>query len=122
MSDVTLPSMQKRTWRLAGVAALLASVLGACTPAAPTPAPRPTQRPPAPTPAPAPSERAATPRSAAPLPPIPLIEGQLAPRVVYPEANAVIPVRDSNFIFGSVGNGHATLTINGAPVPVAPNG
>src|SRR5207248_483892 len=70
----------------------------------------------------APSERAATTRSAAPLPPIPLIEGQLAPRVVYPEANAVIPVRDSNFIFGSVGNGHATLTINGAAVPVAPNG
>jgi len=56
------------------------------------------------------------------LPPIPLVEGTLAPRVVFPAANSVIPVRDSNFIFGSVGNGHATLTINGASVPVAPNG
>jgi N-acetylmuramoyl-L-alanine amidase len=46
----------------------------------------------------------------------------LSPRVVFPEANQSISVRDSNFIFGSVGNGHATLTINGAPVSVAPNG
>jgi len=41
---------------------------------------------------------------------------------VYPQANQSITVRDSNFIFGSVGNGHATLTINGVPVAVAPNG
>jgi N-acetylmuramoyl-L-alanine amidase len=50
------------------------------------------------------------------------VEGPLNPKVVFPERNQVIPVRDSNFIFGSVGNGHAKLTINGAPVPVAPNG
>jgi N-acetylmuramoyl-L-alanine amidase len=31
-------------------------------------------------------------------------------------------VRDSNFLFGSIGNGQATLTINGASVRVAPNG
>lgn len=31
-------------------------------------------------------------------------------------------MRDSNFLFGSIGNGQATLTINGAPVRVAPNG
>ncbi|HEX2778555.1 MAG TPA: N-acetylmuramoyl-L-alanine amidase, partial [Gemmatimonadaceae bacterium] len=46
----------------------------------------------------------------------------LAPRVVYPTANALIQSRDSNFIFGSVGNGNASLTINGAPVHVWPNG
>jgi N-acetylmuramoyl-L-alanine amidase len=53
---------------------------------------------------------------------VPLVEGPLAPRVVFPEANQAIGVRDSNFIFGSIGNGRATLTINGAPVTVAPNG
>jgi N-acetylmuramoyl-L-alanine amidase len=53
---------------------------------------------------------------------VPLVEGPLAPKLVFPVANQLIPVRDSNFIFGSVGNGHATVTINGAPVTVAPNG
>jgi len=53
---------------------------------------------------------------------VPLVEGPLAPHVVFPAAGQAISVRDSNFIFGSVGNGHATLTINGTPVPVAPNG
>ena len=43
-------------------------------------------------------------------------------KVEFPSANEAISVRDSNFIFGSVGNGHAELTINGTPVPVAPNG
>jgi N-acetylmuramoyl-L-alanine amidase len=56
------------------------------------------------------------------LPPVPLVEGPLAPRVTYPSAGALITSRDSNFIFGSVGNGRATLTINGTPVPVLPNG
>lgn len=50
------------------------------------------------------------------------MEGPLAPKVIFPGANESISVRDSNFIFGSVGNGHAKLTINGASVPVAPNG
>jgi N-acetylmuramoyl-L-alanine amidase len=31
-------------------------------------------------------------------------------------------VRDSNFIFGTVGSGKASLTINGVSVPVVPNG
>jgi N-acetylmuramoyl-L-alanine amidase len=44
------------------------------------------------------------------------------PSVVFPSANQTIPVRDSNFVFGSIGNGRASLTINGAPVAVAPNG
>ena len=56
------------------------------------------------------------------LPPIPLVEGALKPAVVYPVANTLVESRDSNFIFGSVGNGHAKLTINGAPVEVHPNG
>src|SRR5678816_3166183 len=58
-------------------------------------------------------ERGSTSRTAPPLPPIPLVTGPLAPQVVYPQANQSITARDSNFIFGSVGNGHATLTING---------
>ncbi|HJR64044.1 MAG TPA: N-acetylmuramoyl-L-alanine amidase [Gemmatimonadaceae bacterium] len=56
------------------------------------------------------------------LPPVPLVEGPLAPRVTYPSSGALITSRDSNFIFGSVGNGRATLSINGTPVPVLPNG
>jgi N-acetylmuramoyl-L-alanine amidase len=50
------------------------------------------------------------------------VEGRLDVHVVYPVANAQITSRDSNFIFGSVGNGRATLTIDGMPVPVQPNG
>jgi N-acetylmuramoyl-L-alanine amidase len=56
------------------------------------------------------------------LPPIPLVEGPLRIRVAYPSPNALVQARDSNFIFGSVGTGRATLTINGQRVPVAPNG
>lgn len=56
------------------------------------------------------------------LPPIPLVTGALKPTVVYPVANSLVEARDSNFIFGSVGTGRAQLWINGASVPVAPNG
>lgn len=56
------------------------------------------------------------------LPPVPLVDGPLAVRVVYPPSGALIQVRDSNFIFGTVGSGRATLRINGVPVPVVPNG
>src|SRR5919206_606732 len=63
-----------------------------------------------------------SPNTAPPLPPVPLVQGPLAPKVVYPVAGSVIQSRDSNFIFGSVGNGRATLTINGVPVKVLPNG
>lgn len=42
--------------------------------------------------------------------------------VVYPEKGMRRPSVDSNFIFGSVGNPNATLTINGFPVPVAKSG
>src|SRR5687768_10856135 len=68
---------------------------------------------------PAPEPEAVPARARGTLPPIPLVEGPLAPRVVYPQPNGLIQSRDSNFIIGSIGNGRATLTINGAPVPVA---
>jgi len=58
----------------------------------------------------------------APLPAMPMVEGPLAPKVVYPQANGMIGSRDSTFILGSIGNGRATLTINGQPVRVWPNG
>src|SRR3954447_15949216 len=71
----------------------------------------------APAPAPAPV-RAAPP----PLPPVPEVDGPLSIRVQYPSANQVVTSRDSNFIFGSIGSGRATLRINGAPARVYPNG
>jgi N-acetylmuramoyl-L-alanine amidase len=42
--------------------------------------------------------------------------------VQHPAAGALVDARDSSFIFGHVGNGRATLTINGIAVPVLPNG
>ena len=96
------------------------AVLVACTPRAPASAP---------VPSPAPAASAPTPEALANgapsspvLPPVPLVTGALAPKVVYPTPNAVIQARDSNFIFGSVGNGNASLTINGRAVHVWPNG
>lgn len=56
------------------------------------------------------------------LPPIPLRTGPLSVDVVYPPAGSRVAARDSNFIFGSVGDGRATLTINGHRVSVRPNG
>jgi N-acetylmuramoyl-L-alanine amidase len=57
------------------------------------------------------------------IPAMPAVRG--APLVIavrYPAANQVIVARDSNFILGSIGTGDASLTINGVPVAVAPNG
>ena len=103
--------------RIARIASCIAVIVAGCaTPPSSVPSP-PTTSAKRPT-----IERGIAPRPAPPLPPIPLVEGPLVPRVVYPQPNQAIPVRDSNFIFGSVGNGHATLTIDGASVPVAPNG
>jgi len=91
---------------LVGVSVLLAACATATPPATPAPAP-------------APSPSSAVPSA---LPPIPLVTGTLKPTVIYPVANSLVEARDSNFIFGSVGNGKAQLWINGAPVAVAPNG
>jgi N-acetylmuramoyl-L-alanine amidase len=70
----------------------------------------------APEPAPAPATKAP------PLPPIPLVDGPLAINVVYPRDNQVVTSRDSNFVFGSIGSGRASLTVNGVPARVYPNG
>jgi len=69
-------------------------------------------------PAPAPGPGGAAPG----LPPVPEVRGELRIQVVYPGEGSSIAARDSTFIFGNVGRGDATLTINGAPVEVAPNG
>lgn len=57
-----------------------------------------------------------------PLPPVPRVVGPLDLRVVYPPEGAQVAARDSNFVYGSVGSGAASLTINGMVVPVQPNG
>jgi N-acetylmuramoyl-L-alanine amidase len=72
---------------------------------------------PAPAPSPGPVRT-----TAAPLPPVPPVDGPLAIRVQYPGENQVVTSRDSNFIFGSIGSGRATLSINGFPARVYPNG
>jgi N-acetylmuramoyl-L-alanine amidase len=81
-----------------------------------------TTRAPAPGPAPAAAPGANSPASPNHLPAIPKIEGPLALRVAYPAAGDPIDARDSSFLFGSTGNGTATLTINGAAVKVWPDG
>lgn len=93
-------------------------VLGACTGGGRTPPP--------PQPAPSAPEAPMTPPGMDPvirddLPPVPPRTGTLGIRVAYPAENAVVAA-DSNFIFGSVGRGDATLAVNGAPVEVAANG
>lgn len=81
-----------------------------------------------PVPAPVPSpvtavvERAPLPPANPTLPPVPEIRGPLGIHIVYPTPNQQIASRDSNFIFGTVGSGDAGLKINGALVPVWPNG
>lgn len=52
----------------------------------------------------------------------PVTGAPLALSVVYPVRDQLIQASDSNFVLGSVGAGDATLTINGSPVPVKPNG
>ena len=97
-----------------GAALLLVGCGGSLQPIATSSAPVPA--------APTPEALAAGAPSSPSLPPVPLVAGPLTPRVVYPTTNALIQSRDSNFIFGSIGNGNAALTINGMPVHVWPNG
>jgi N-acetylmuramoyl-L-alanine amidase len=56
------------------------------------------------------------------LPPVPAVDGPLAIQIVYPPAGTDLEITDSSFVLGSVGSGRASLTINGQPVPVWPNG
>jgi N-acetylmuramoyl-L-alanine amidase len=53
---------------------------------------------------------------------VPRVTGSPALRVQYPRSLDRIAVRDSNFIFGTVGTGDAELRINGVRVPVEANG
>ena len=56
------------------------------------------------------------------LPGMDSLIGPLALVVRYPDEGAVIAARDSTFLFGSTGTGRATVTVNGMPVKVWPNG
>ena len=77
----------------------------------------------APTPVlPAASIPAALSTTAPSLPTVPLVTGPLALRVTFPPPDYAIASRDSNFIFGTIGNGRASLTVNGQPARVWPNG
>src|SRR5438874_8366198 len=101
---------------LAVVISVFAAACAPRNPAAPAPVPVPVTNLPVPTaPAPLPPANAA-------LPPVPHMAGPLQIKVTYPSPAQVIQSKDSNFIFGSVGNGDAALTINGVATPVWPNG
>lgn len=105
-------------------AAFIVAILSftACSPrasTAPVPAPTPAPEPP---PLPPVVEKAPVPEPNPALPPVPLVTGPLEIKVVYPDSGHLIQSKDSNFIFGSVGNGEAGLTINGVLTPVWPNG
>jgi N-acetylmuramoyl-L-alanine amidase len=102
---------------IAGIAIAAAACAAPPVATAPVPEPAPAPAPPAPI-----VERAPIPAVNPALPPVPHVAGPLAIKVVYPPANQLITSRDSNFVFGSVGNGDAGLTINGVLTPVWPNG
>ena len=105
-----------KAWTYRGFACCVAVVSASCTPARgpSAPAPVPVTFPPlVPAPLPPPSPK---------LPPVPEVRGPLRIIVAYPRPEQLLTVRDSNFIFGSVGTGDAALRINGVPVPVWPNG
>lgn len=62
------------------------------------------------------------PETPAITPEVPAPEAPLHISVAYPVPDQWRPNVDSNFIFGTTGNGHAQLTINGVSVPVWKNG
>jgi N-acetylmuramoyl-L-alanine amidase len=100
-------------------APLLLLGLAACAGSA---APPPPATPPAATPSAADMHVATAGGDSSRLPPVPMVRGRLAIRVIYPAPDALVRARDSSFLIGSVGTGDATLTINGNPVRVWPNG
>jgi N-acetylmuramoyl-L-alanine amidase len=103
-------------WARRGFTCCVVVASASCAPATgpSAPAPAPVTFPPL-IPAPLPP---ATPK----LPPVPEVRGRLQIIVAYPRPEQLLTVRDSNFIFGSVGTGDAALRINGVAVPVWPNG
>ena len=56
------------------------------------------------------------------VPAMPDVRGPLELTVVYPKWRDLVDAPDTNFIFGSTGNGAAQLTVNGYPARVWPNG
>ena len=112
----------KTTRTIVHILAGFSLVIGACAtpPATTAPVPEPGTVEPAPPTAPV--VPAPVPVMNPTLPPVPHVAGPLAIKVIYPPAEQVIQSRDSNFVFGSVGNGDAALTINGVLTPVWPNG
>ncbi len=97
-------------------ALVLAMSIGACAPGGGGPSA------PGPETGPAPVARPAYVPISPALPPIPRVAGPLAIRVIHPTPDTPRPRVDSTFVYGSVGTGDAALSINGVPVPVAPNG
>src|SRR5512142_2580674 len=89
---------------------LLSAVIG-CAPSRKTTRPRPVPPPPPPP---------SSPSIPQPIPATP--EAPVHISVAYPVPGQYRPNVDSNFIFGTAGNGNASLTINGYPVPLAKNG
>ena len=108
------------------VAALGAAFAGCSAPKKITtekPAPQPAA-PTAPHPAPAPVPTPVPMPAPMGIPPLPASapNAPLHISVAYPVPQQLIQKVDSNFIFGSVGNGNASLSIDGFPVAVAKNG
>jgi N-acetylmuramoyl-L-alanine amidase len=62
------------------------------------------------------------PAAVAQLPAAPVVHGPLRIEVAHPAPGSAIAFGDSTFLYGSVGDGAATLTVAGQPVTVAPNG
>lgn len=111
--------MIRRRGRVLAVGFLIVLELLACTgrtPAATPPVPQPVET------AGSRAGSAGAASSVVTFPPIPKATGALAIRVQYPPSGATIAARDSTFIFGSLGNGDASLTVNGSSVRVLPNG
>ncbi len=103
--------------------AALAGAGIACAPSTTGTTTAPTPVPSAPEARPVPViQKAPVPTANPGLPAVPTVNGPLAIKVVYPDPGHLIQSKDSNFIFGSVGNGDAALSINGFSTPVWPNG
>ena len=106
-----IPEMKGSTFR--AFACCLAVASASC---------RPATGPSAPAPVVPPLIAAPLPPANSKLPPVPTVLGAVKINVVYPKPDQMLMVRDSNFIFGSVGSGDAALRINGVAIPVWPNG
>ena len=112
MSRATyIPAMKASTLRV--FTCCLAVASASCRPAAGPGGPAPVVPPLVPAPVPPANSK---------LPPVPAVLGPVQISVVYPKPDQMLTVRDSNFIFGSVGSGDAALRINGVAIPVWPNG